>query len=65
MKVGDLVMRLVGSGRKGAWESGLIVADDRHRDKTHGELLIVSDAGRSWVDVDDLATMEEYKEMVG
>mgnify|MGYP001502577876 CR=1 FL=1 len=64
MKVGDLVMRLV-CAEEGEWESGLIVADDRHRGKAHGDLLIVNDSGRHWIDVDDLASVEEYKEMVG
>ena len=59
MKIGDLVMRLV-CVEEGEWVSALILAV-----QTRGhDLLIVNDSGQCWVNVGDLATVEEYEELV-
>ena len=62
MKVGDLVMRLV-CVEEGVWEAGLIV-DSAVQTKGQ-DLLVMTDVGQRWVDADDLATVEDYREMVG
>ena len=62
MKVGDLLMRLV-CVEEGEWEPVIIV--DSAVQTGGQDLLIVNHTGQCWVDTDDLATVEDYEEMIG